>query len=417
MFETLGVDARTVGRARRDDGNVAAVAERPRDREVRVEVAERSERREDDAPRWTAPRLRPSDVRGAAAGGFRDDPGVRHVGKIRSGRARGWGLDEIPRRKPSLVVSLVYSPDYTLEWPGQVFPIEKYRLVHERVLAEGIVRPEAVSRPEPASDALLALVHSEAYLRRLDRLTADPVLGYREFEVPVSAAVLRAFRSATGGTLLAARCALAGVGTGASRAAHAGVNLGGGFHHAFADRGEGFCLLNDVAVAVRALEREGRLARTAILDCDLHQGNGTAKIFEDDPDVFTFSIHQENLYPPKERSDWDVGLPDFAADGEYLESLGAAVPKILDRHRPDLVVYVAGADPFEEDQLGDLRLSKEGFVRRDRIVFGEARARGIPVVAVLAGGYARRTEDVVDIHVAMVREAVAHFGPPQEPAS
>jgi len=300
------------------------------------------------------------------------------------------------------MLSLVYSPDYTLEWPGHVFPVEKYRLVHERLLLEGIAAERDFLRPGPAPDALLGLVHSRSYLRRLERLSETPSLGYLEFEVPVSPRVLNAFKVATSGSVLAAREALAG---------GAAVNLGGGFHHAFADRGEGFCLLNDIAVAVLALRSEGAARRVAIIDCDLHQGNGTAKIFQGDPEVFTFSIHQEDLYPVKQQSDWDIGLEDFAGDDEYLPRLADAVPKILDAHRPELAIYVAGADPFEEDQLGSLRLTVDGFLRRDRIIFGEVKRRGVPVLALLAGGYARRTENVVAIHVQMIREALAHFGP------
>jgi acetoin utilization deacetylase AcuC-like enzyme len=233
-------------------------------------------------------------------------------------------------------------------------------------------------------------------------MTRTPALGYHEFEIPISSSVLAAFRSMTGGTLLAARRALP----------HgAAVNLGGGFHHAFADRGEGFCLLNDVAVAIRALAREGLVRRFAVIDCDLHQGNGTARIFQGDPAVFTFSIHQEDLYPIKEVGDLDIGLEAGATDGDYLGALDRVLPAILDAHAPELVFYVAGADPYEEDQLGNLCLTREGLGRRDRLVFGAAAERGLPVVAVLAGGYARRSEDVVEIHLRMVREALDRFGP------
>ena len=298
------------------------------------------------------------------------------------------------------MLSLVYSPDYTPEWPGHVFPVEKYRLVHERLLSEGIAAERDFLRPGPAPDALLGLVHSESYLRRLERLSETPSLGYLEFEVPVSPRVLNAFKVATSGSVLAAREALA---------RGAAVNLGGGFHHAFADRGEGSCLLNDIAVAVLALRSEGAARRVAIIDCDLHQGNGTAKIFQGDPDVFTFSIHQEDLYPVKQQSDWDIGLEDFAGDDEYLPRLADAVPKILDAHRPELAIYVAGADPFEEDQLGGLGLTRDGLRRRDRLVFNAALELNVPLVVTLAGGYARRLDDTVQIHATTVEEAIRAF--------
>jgi acetoin utilization deacetylase AcuC-like enzyme len=185
-----------------------------------------------------------------------------------------------------------------------------------------------------------------------------------------------------------------------------GINLAGGFHHAFADHGEGFCVFNDVAIAIRELQHRKTIQRAAVIDVDVHQGNGTAAIFHDDPTVFTFSIHEDANYPAiKPLSDQDVGL-DSGADGSvYLAALEHWVPRILESHRPDLVAYVAGADPFEEDQLGRLRLTREDLRARDRLTFEAARSRGIPVVAFLAGGYARRVEDTVAIHVAMVEEA------------
>jgi acetoin utilization deacetylase AcuC-like enzyme len=179
--------------------------------------------------------------------------------------------------------------------------------------------------------------------------------------------------------------------------------VGGGFHHAFADRGEGFCLLNDLAVAVRVVQDEGLVATAAVIDLDLHQGNGTARIFQGDRSVFTFSMHEEHLYPVKQAGSWDIGLPSFTSDGEYLPQLRAAIPQILDSFEPDLVVYQAGADPFAGDKLGSLQLSKEGLATRDRIVVRESRSRGIPIVATLGGGYAKETQDVVDIHRATLQ--------------
>jgi len=288
--------------------------------------------------------------------------------------------------------SFIYHPRYELKWGGHVFPVEKYRLLRDRLVAEGLVAAEELIEPEAATDDEIRLVHAREYLDRLDALLDDPMAAYFEFEAPFNRDVAAAVRYATGGTLLACECAVAD--------RTAALNLGGGFHHAFPDHGEGFCFINDVAVAIRALQAGGIARRVAVIDCDLHQGNGTAYIFRSDPDVYTFSIHQEHLYPmPKQRSTLDVGLDDGAGDDAYLAALERHVPAILDGHRPELVLYLAGADPFEEDQLGDLRLTKAGLRRRDELILGAAKARSLPVAAVLAGGYAPRTEDVVDIHL------------------
>jgi acetoin utilization deacetylase AcuC-like enzyme len=274
-----------------------------------------------------------------------------------------------------------YHPHYTLAFGEHVFPVRKY----ERVAARFPTEPAR----EATEDELL-LVHTPAYLARLRELTKTPERGYAEFEVPVYEAVLRAFRWSTGGSIEAARRAMD-----TGRAA----NVGGGFHHAFADRGEGFCLLNDLAVLIRVLQRDGRIRRAAVVDLDLHQGNGTARIFQGDASVFTFSMHQENLYPRKERSTLDIGLDEFTADDEYLSLLGKALPQVWE-WKPDLVVYQAGADPYEHDRLGQLKLTKRGLAERDAIVIGESRRRGLPIVVTLGGGYAEREEDVVEIHSA-----------------
>ncbi len=278
-----------------------------------------------------------------------------------------------------------WSPKYRLDWKDHVFWVRKYELVAERLAAAGARFLE----PPAATDAQLGLVHTAEYLRHLELLTQTPDLGYAEFEVPCGPDVLEAFRLSTGGTILAARKALE---------LGAAGNVGGGFHHAFAGHGEGFCLLNDLAVAIRVVQAEGLAKRVSVIDLDLHQGNGTAAIFDGDPSVHTFSMHQENNYPRKERSTWDIGLDDYAGDEEYLGLLRPAVPRILDEFRPDLVLYQAGADPFEEDKLGLLKLTIGGLAERDRIVYRECRKRGIPVAVTLGGGYARRIEDVVTIH-------------------
>ncbi|HEY3226118.1 MAG TPA: histone deacetylase [Planctomycetota bacterium] len=278
-----------------------------------------------------------------------------------------------------------YSSRYEPDWPDHVFPTEKYRLVAERLRAAGATLVE----PEPATRDQLLLVHTPEYLDRLERMTEMPELGYAEFEVPCTRKTVESFKLSAGGSILAAR-----------RALEDGVagNVGGGFHHAFAGHGEGFCLINDLAVLIRVLQKEGRIRRAAVIDLDLHQGNGTAHIFRDDPSVYTFSMHQEHNYPVKERSTWDIGLDDYTADDEYLAHLREAVPKILDLHKPDLVVYQAGADCYEEDKLGLLKLTKGGIAERDRTVYRECRRRKIPVAATLGGGYPRRTEDAVEIH-------------------
>lgn len=290
----------------------------------------------------------------------------------------------------------IYHSRYELRWVGHVFPVEKYRLLHDRLIAEGLVGAEGFLAPEPATEDELRLVHTQAYLDRLEELVDHPLAAMVEFEAPYPREVADAVRYATGGSILACEQALHG---------HtAALNLGGGFHHAFADHGEGFCFINDVAVAVRVAQAGGLARRIAIVDCDLHQGNGTAAIFRSDPDVFTFSIHQEHLYPvPKQRSSLDIGLEAGAGDDAYNAEIERHVPRILDAHRPDLLVYLAGSDPFADDQLGDLALSKAGLRRRDELVLGAARQRGIPTAILLAGGYARRTEDVVDIHLNTAR--------------
>ncbi len=291
------------------------------------------------------------------------------------------------------MVKYVYTPDVAPEWPGHVFPVEKYRLIMEL-----LERPTV--RPEPATDGELLLVHTRAYLDLLESLTQAPELGERLFEAPCTRRTVDAFRFAAGGTILASRLALD------HRAA---ANVGGGFHHAFADRGEGFCLINDIAVAIRVLQKEGRLRRAAVVDLDLHQGNGTARIFAGDPSVFTFSMHQEHLYPLKEPSSLDIGLAGCTRDEEYLDLLSGALPQVIDS-RPDLVVYQAGADPYVEDKLGSLELTKEGLSERDRRVFEACRGAGIPAAVTLGGGYANRVEDVVEIHLNTLRRLEEVYG-------
>ena len=289
---------------------------------------------------------------------------------------------------------IVYSPLYEVTLPGHIWPTLKYRRVAERIVAERIVDAAAIRPPATCSWDDLALAHAPTYLEkvRVGTLDEDEI---QALELPWVPELVDRFRLMTGGTCLAAGLALE---TGAS------VHLGGGLHHAFAAHGEGFCLFNDIAVAIRCLQRDRRITRAAVIDCDVHHGNGTAAIFERDASVFTFSIHQQHNYPLfKPRSDLDVGLMDGADDHEYLARLARALPAVFESS-PELVVYVAGADPFKNDRLGGLALTFEGLRARDRMVFSAARAKGTPVAVVLAGGYAVDVEDTVEVHVGTVKE-------------
>jgi acetoin utilization deacetylase AcuC-like enzyme len=282
-------------------------------------------------------------------------------------------------------VKVFYSPRYEVTLPGHIWPTSKYRLVAGRLRGASLVEPAVA----PWED--LALVHTAEYLEKLrsNTLTAEEIA---TLELPWQPALADVFRLMAGGTCGAAAAALED-----GRAAH----LGGGLHHAFANHGEGFCPLNDVAVAIRVLQAS-RIRRAAVVDCDVHHGNGTAMIFERDPDVFTFSMHQQLNYPLfKPRGDLDVGLEDEAGDERYLDALSGALPRVFDS-RPEIVLYLAGADPFERDRLGGLRLTKAGLAARDRLVFDAALAAGVPVATVLAGGYAEDVGDTVDIHVATI---------------
>ena len=292
--------------------------------------------------------------------------------------------------------AVVHSDGYFADIGAHVFPTRKFRLVREEAVRRGLLADREVLEPERAADAAVLRVHDRAYVEKLIQGKLS-VLEEAVLELPYSKQLVEASFLCAGGSILAAREALT---------RGAGINLGGGFHHAFPDHGEGFCVFNDIAIAIRALQHEGRIRRAAVIDLDVHQGNGTAAIFRDDPTVFTFSMHHEQNYPSiKPPSDLDVGL-DTGTDGAtYLAALERHLPAILDRHRPDLVAYVAGADPYEQDQLGGLRLKREDLRKRDRIVFEGAATREIPVVAFLAGGYATRVEDTVAIHADMVEGA------------
>lgn len=303
-------------------------------------------------------------------------------------------------REASLTV--VWSPRYEVDIGAHVFPTRKYRLVRERVLEKGIVDRGAFVEPDPVDESALARVHTAEYLRKIREDDFTMAERWR-LEVPFSRALEGAMRLCCGGTLLTARRAL---GEGVA------VHLGGGFHHAFAGHGEGFCLLNDVAVAAAALLDTGEVARVLVVDLDVHHGNGTAAIFAAEPRVFTFSMHQQANYPvEKPPLDLDVGLADGTGDDAYLALLDEHLKRALEAHSPELVFYLAGADPYREDQLGGLGLTLDGLRERDRRVFRACREAGAAVAVVLAGGYARDTADTVAIHAATVEEAVAERGP------
>ena len=281
-------------------------------------------------------------------------------------------------------MKVFFSPRYEVTLPGHVWPTSKYRLVAERLRD---ARYEFVEATE-ASWGDLALVHTGEYLEKLRSGTLSDA-DIATMELPWRAEFADTFRVMAGGTCAAAL---------AAQQAGKAVHLGGGLHHAFANHGEGFCPLNDVAVAIRV----AGVRRAAVIDTDVHHGNGTAMIFERDPGVFTFSIHQQHNYPLfKPRSDLDIGLEDGVGDARYLDALRGALPRVM-ASAPELVVYVAGADPFEHDRLGGLRLTKAGLAERDRLVVDAVRAAGVPLVLTLAGGYAINLRDTVDIHVATV---------------
>ena len=298
---------------------------------------------------------------------------------------------------------VVYSQRYRIDIGLHVFPTEKYQRVYARLVDARIITPADIVEPEAATWDQLALVHTEEYLAkvRTGALTAEDIA---QLELPWSTGMVDAFRLMTGGTVQAAliACGLEG----GSENFHHGVaaHIGGGFHHAFPNHGEGFCPFNDVAIAARVLQSRG-VERIAVVDLDVHHGNGTAFIFESDPRVFTFSMHQQHNYPMwKPRGTLDIGLADGVHDATYLRELNRALPAVL-AHRPQCVFYLAGADPYEDDQLGGLRLTREGLRQRDRVVIDAVRSAGIPLVVTLAGGYARRIADTVAIHAATIQQA------------
>jgi acetoin utilization deacetylase AcuC-like enzyme len=332
-----------------------------------------------------------------------------------------------------LPFKLVYSDAYYLPIGEHVFPAEKYRRIRDRLISSGIAEAPDFLEPEPAADEDILLVHTPEYVEKLKTGTLSP-REEMEMEVPYSRDLVDAFWLAAGGSILAAQQCLTD---------QVSISIGGGFHHAFPDHGEGFCMIHDVAVAIRRLQHDQKIRTAMTVDCDVHQGNGTATIFagaqgasaplpsvpsttlrrpEGSPRggrmrqmhagaVFTISLHQHNNYPLwKPPSSIDVDLPDGLGDEDYLAWLDNALSSGLQQFEPDLMCYVAGADPYKEDQLGGLSLTIDGLKERDELVFQVARARNIPVMVTFAGGYAQNVEDTVTIHCNTVSAAKKVFG-------
>jgi acetoin utilization deacetylase AcuC-like enzyme len=294
-------------------------------------------------------------------------------------------------------MKVFYSDHFVLPLPeGHRFPMKKYSMLRERVEQDGICGPGELHIPHAVTDKEILRAHDAGYLKKVVSGTlTDKAM--RRIGFPWSTRMVERSRRASGGTLEACRSALE---------EGLAANLAGGTHHAFADRGEGFCVLNDSAIAARALRAEGLVERVVVLDTDVHQGNGTASILQGDPYVFTFSIHGAQNYPfRKEESDLDVPLPDGADDGAFTAALSEALDQVLDHASWDLAIFLAGADPFEGDKLGRLSVSKEGLAERDRMVLERCRELGIPVAVTMAGGYAPAVEDTVDIHFQTIKKA------------
>src|SRR6516164_8344551 len=296
---------------------------------------------------------------------------------------------------------LVYHPGYDLNLGEHVFPAQKYHWLHDRLLRTGFACEEDFVAPKPATDEDVLLVHDPGWVAKLK----DGTLTYQDIlrlEIPYSRQTMEAFWLAAGGTILAARLALE---------SQFAFHVGGGFHHAFAAHGEGFCAINDVAIAIRRLQKDGLIHRAMTVDCDVHHGNGTAALFAGDQSVFTLSIHQFNNYPSeKPPSSLDIHLADGTGDQEYLERLRNGLAAALSMFRPELLLYVSGADPYCEDQLGGLALTFQGLMDRDRLVIETGIREKIPIAAVLAGGYAQSVEDTITIHAntaAVARKVLA----------
>lgn len=296
-----------------------------------------------------------------------------------------------------------YSPGYFVPLPeGHRFPMGKFPALHCILLQEGVTRPEEVIEPAEADWDTLALVHTHDYLEALAHGALD-ARAQRVLGLPWSPGLARRSRLAAQGTINAVEFALVD---------GLGGNLAGGTHHAFPDHGAGFCVINDVAVAIRHWQRAGRIRRVLIVDLDVHQGNGTAAIFAGDPDVFTFSMHGERNYPfHKLRSSCDVGLPDRVGDERYLSLLATHLAEVFERARPDVVIYLAGVDPVVGDRFGRLDLTRQGLHIRDRTVLEFCDRRGVPIAITLSGGYAATADATADLHAVVFREAARRRQP------
>jgi acetoin utilization deacetylase AcuC-like enzyme len=285
--------------------------------------------------------------------------------------------------------------------------MSKYSRLRERLLAEGILLPDQLYVPPPASDSEILQCHESAYLERVVTGTLSTA-EIRRIGFPWSPQMVERSRRSSGATIMAARTALCGEGISA--------NLAGGTHHACHDHGEGYCVFNDAAIAARAMQAEGLARRVVVIDCDVHQGNGTADIVKGDPSIFAFSVHGESNYPfRKIAGDLDIGLPDGTTDEIYLDMVAEGTRRAIAMSGADLAIYIAGADPFIGDRLGKLAVSKQGLAQRDCIVLDLCRDAGLPLAVVMGGGYARDVNDIVDIHLQTIRiasEATRSVQPP-----
>lgn len=298
-------------------------------------------------------------------------------------------------------MNVYYSDIFALPLPeGHRFPIQKYTLLRERIQVSNLVRSENMLVPEAVAQEYLLRAHSSDYIERVfqGKLSVKEI---RRIGFPWSEGLVERSRRSVGGTIAACHSALKdGI----------AINLAGGTHHAYRNHGEGYCVFNDCAVGARAVQAQDQAKRIIILDCDVHQGNGTAAIFQNDSTVFTFSIHAAKNFPfHKETSDLDIALPDEVRDEEYLEALRTGVDQVFKIFKADLVIYLAGADPYEDDKLGRLKLTKAGLAARDQYVFDFCHRRDIPIAVVLSGGYARKVEDTVDIHFQTVQHAIEQY--------
>lgn len=295
--------------------------------------------------------------------------------------------------------AFIWSPDYEVDIGRHVLPTQKFRLLKEALVERGTITEEEVEHPQGATDEELLAVLTQEYLAALRTHTHCDAT--RRSELPITRAIIETMVTNAGGTILCARRALE-----RGLACH----LGGGFHHGYPDHAEGFCYINDVAIAAAVILREGLARRVAIVDTDVHQGNGTARALAGRDDVFTFSIHEDDLYPRlKERSTLDIALPDHPGGEVYLAALARGLDAAIGGFGPDLVIHAAGVDPFEEDQLGNLALDRETMARRDRAVARACFERGIPLATIVAGGYARRVEDTVSLHVQTVEASIEEW--------